>query len=284
LTVHVANPVIQRGPATEEQNAWSLEVGAFSAGFFDGTRGLKGLQLQTFNDLELHELPFTYNATSWALMLRFQATSTVPAGGYVVLRAPEPFCFPAALCRGENATGYPIPAGAPTFVPALPRQPLQPLRRASEAAVPAGTEALMPAVPSRTACSVGDGGRQLEIAVLEGAVPAGLYELRFVVAFDPKWEETLVTNSAESRFAPMHWLLESWWPAADTVCSGACCPERRKNFQVIVGITELELRDRGVVEAYPQGKFQHRRVVQNDYAGWSFSNENPESAIAGSWR
>lgn len=62
---------------------------------------------------------------------------------------------------------------------------------------------------------------------------------------------------------------EAWRPAQS--CA-ECCPERRANFAQVVGIPELELAGRGELEAYPAGRWRHRRIVDSDYGSWRYSD------------
>lgn len=279
FTIHLLNPGVMEQPAVQVQSLFSLEMHKFAAGSATGVQGLSAPSLRAMTDLDLLELPFTYNATSWPLLLRLRTATRVPAGGSILLHAPFPFSFPAEQCRGEN-TSHAERIGSPHFVPALPAQPFQPIREVSAATTPIqgadSAEALLPRQPTSAFCSVGEHGQFLAITILEGELPVGLYELRFAVLADPEWEDSLVKDETrESAVAPLLWIAESWRPAPAEPCSGGCCPERRPNFEVIVGLMELELLDRGAVEAYPTGAFRHRRVVSTDYGGWRFSDDDP---------
>eukprot|EP00928_Gymnodinium_smaydae_P043742 TRINITY_DN29255_c0_g1_i1.p1 TRINITY_DN29255_c0_g1~~TRINITY_DN29255_c0_g1_i1.p1 ORF type:complete len:969 (+),score=195.40 TRINITY_DN29255_c0_g1_i1:84-2990(+) len=268
FTVAIINPSIEEAPAVREHEAWSIVVGGHAAG------GLLGPRLQIFSDLSLEELPYVYNDTSWALKLRLRPTTAVPAGGHVVLRAPQPFLFPAAQCRGEDDSTYGEVIGSPQFVPAMGKQPFRPIQEV-------GSDALrLPAGPDRTLCFVdGEGG--LVVSVLEGALQPGLFELRFAVVLDvaSPAASTLLNvgrpeELAQGPLAPMRWALESWSPSGlSTSCTGDCCPERRANFRPVVGAAEVELLDRGLLEAYPEGRFRHRRIVHDGYGGWRVTGE-----------
>ena len=258
FTVHVRNPGASHAPPNQEQNAWSLIVGGFAAGSVSA-RGVPSPALHTVTDLELRELPFVYNDTSWAVALTLRTDSAVPPGGYVTVVAPAPFSFPAAQCRGPNATGYAQEAGQPDYVPEIPTQPFQPLRQAADPIRqgPTANLQVLPPQPDRARCDVQ--GSRLIVEILEGSLSPALYELRFAIGVDPSAAADVTGPGAvEAAFAPARWALESWRPACPesptcpeprAACAGACCPERRDNFRVVVGVEKLELLDRGVVEA-----------------------------------
>jgi hypothetical protein len=145
FTFRIINPTANNAPTTSIEATFALTVGDHAAGA-EGTIGVPCPPLKVFADLEMHELPFTYNERSWALMLQLRVITNVPAGGYVVVHAPLPFAFPEDQCRGENAT-YAEEPGSPAFVPAITSRPFRPI-------LEAGQEDLPLAVPLRAVCSV----------------------------------------------------------------------------------------------------------------------------------
>eukprot|EP00913_Durusdinium_trenchii_P029845 g27967.t2 len=99
------NPPVEELPASTDQSSWALEVGAHAA------YGAMQLPLRTFQ-AELVELPHWYNATTRPVLLSFSSFSPVPAGGYVVLTAPEGLLLPEQCA-------------ATAGLPVLPTQPFR---------------------------------------------------------------------------------------------------------------------------------------------------------------
>jgi len=196
-----------------------------------------------------------------------RVATEVPTGGYITVEAPSPFLLPKDQCRGENTTTY-LP-GQPTFVPRFRTRPFKTLEEVATGPV---SITRSPEEPTRAACSVRCNGRLLVISVLEGALPPGLYELVFAAAVDSQASMPfLLTHAAEGPFARMLWNVEIWAQAGQTACTEQCCSKRRDNFENIVGIPYLNMLDRGVLEAYPFGRFSARLVVPSAYGGWRFS-------------
>eukprot|EP00434_Breviolum_minutum_P029609 symbB.v1.2.026179.t1/scaffold2592.1/size78170/4 len=232
FTIHAVNPPVDELPATAEQSTWSLEVAGYAA------QGAMHLHLRTFQ-ATLRVLPHYYDApcrttacleqpegvsktesgsffqelasqmkaTTRPVLLTFTSFSPVPTGGYVVLTAPEGIVPPVEQCGG-------VQSAVPTVLPVLPTQPFRAL----------GT------TPDLTSsCEVVN--QTLRIAVLTGTLPAGMYELRFIVTLSP------------GRGA-LKWNLDSWAPQS----CGSCCV-RRPHFRSIVGLDTIELLDTAVFYA-----------------------------------
>merc|ERR1712037_491707 len=115
--------------------------------------------------------------------------------------------------------------------------------------------------PDLTSCYVQTGADEqkdtLIIAIFQGELAPGLYDLRFavVVESDQSLEE-LRSQPEVSRFAPMHWSVTTYNQMSkddNLVCIGTCCPALRPNFLAIVGQPRIKEVDNGVLEAYPTG-------------------------------
>eukprot|EP00927_Polykrikos_kofoidii_P025447 TRINITY_DN22847_c0_g3_i1.p1 TRINITY_DN22847_c0_g3~~TRINITY_DN22847_c0_g3_i1.p1 ORF type:complete len:1062 (+),score=121.78 TRINITY_DN22847_c0_g3_i1:280-3186(+) len=277
FTLHAVNTRAAEAPAIRAQGAWSLQIGGHA------TTGVLGPPLRLFTDLLLKELPFVYNDSSWALLLRLRSATRVPNGGHVTLTAPPPFFFPAAHCRGaDEADGEAM--GSSSFVPTLPAQPFRRVLDTDDGNGP------FPEQPVRVMCSVnGRSARRLVVTFLEGELPAGFYEWRFPVVVNSEADLDLLSSPdvKVGPLAPMRWILESWampqhLSAADLDNCQArnCCPTKRPNFLAEQSELEVELLDRGVVEAYPAGSFRYRLVVADDLSGgWRFT-VNPRDVTA----
>eukprot|EP00439_Symbiodinium_sp_Y106_P003024 s3812_g1.t1 len=197
-SLSLRNPPPEELPYNAEQSLWRLDVGGFGA-----SGKMQSPPLRTFQALELRELPFVYNATTRPLLLRFKAFSAVPAGGYVVVDAPPGVAFPEQ-CQGAVA-------GIPQF----PEQPFRALSSEPLDLV--------------ASCSIDAAARSFRIALISGDLPAGIYELRFVI-----------TETDAFLPGPSLWRLESWRP--EDPCS-SCCSPRRSNFRSVIGLSRIEQLD-----------------------------------------
>merc|ERR1719424_1212324 len=81
---HAYNPTAESAPFTAMEATISLVVGGHATGEV-GVIGVPCPHLKVFTDLQLQELPFVYNETSWALTLTLRVITSIPAGGYFVL-------------------------------------------------------------------------------------------------------------------------------------------------------------------------------------------------------
>ncbi|CAK9109328.1 unnamed protein product [Durusdinium trenchii] len=210
FTIHAVNPPVEELPASTDQSSWALEVGAHAA------YGAMQLPLRTFQ-AELVELPHWYNATTRPVLLSFSSFSPVPAGGYVVLTAPEGLLLPEQCAPRRQA--------ATAGLPVLPTQPFRALGNTPQLT---------------TSCEVD--GQHLRIALLEGSLPAGHFELRFII-----------TEGVNFAGGARQWRLESYTPQS---CQGTCCV-RRPHFRNIVGLDSLQLLDTAVFYAPLPGRFRH---------------------------
>lgn len=211
FTIHAQNPPPEELAYNAEQSLWRLDVGGFGA-----SGKMQSPPLRTFQGLELRELPFVYNATTRPLLLRFKASSAVPAGGYVVVDAPPGIAFPEQ-CQGAAA-------GIPPF----PEQPFRALSSEPLDLV--------------ASCSIDAAARSFRVALISGDLPAGLYELRFVM-----------TETDAFLPGPSMWRLESWRP--EEPCS-SCCSPRRNNFRNVIGLSSIEQLDVAVFYATLPGQFR----------------------------
>ncbi|CAK9109267.1 unnamed protein product [Durusdinium trenchii] len=156
--------------------------------------------------------PSSSQATTRPVLLSFSSFSPVPAGGYVVLTAPEGLLLPEQCA-------------ATAGLPVLPTQPFRALGNTPQLT---------------TSCEVD--GQHLRIALLEGSLPAGHFELRFII-----------TEGVNFAGGARQWRLESYTPQS---CQGTCCV-RRPHFRNIVGLDSLQLLDTAVFYAPLPGRFRH---------------------------
>uniref|UniRef100_A0A7S4GLU1 Uncharacterized protein n=1 Tax=Oxyrrhis marina TaxID=2969 RepID=A0A7S4GLU1_OXYMA len=222
---------------------------------------------QMFRNVKLQELPFAYSSKAWAMVLTFRTATTVPEGKIWGLIAPRPFEFadPALVCDDDDEDKPSV--GSPLFRPPLPQSPFRSIDHHPPAANAGDAAAAGTYRPSSAGCRIDpvsptDTRELLEVLVLDGTVPAGLYEFRFTLEIEPL--VVLPTGAVDlPSTADLRWELRTWTGVVDQASDGTCPALPEANGMPL---------DYGLLYDAPQGRWRDRQVVLDDFGEWTYSD------------